>query len=285
VFKANSAVLNSLLTILNERLFDNGNARVPVPLLCLVGASNELPDSEELDALYDRFLLRCAVAQVSDAGVDTLLALPARNGDGGDGHHASGDGDGGTPQLQLRAEALAGVRRAAAGVEVPPDIRGLLKELRTHLQQLQPPVYVSGAYEWRMRELCQLRHAHALTHVDRPTPGESKGAAADGGAHVRTHRRQRVRHVAAGARAVAAAGGERADSQLHTRLDRTPRSRAHAVLRPFGWSAAARHARRPHRVRDSSTRYRVAQLMRGACACEEGMRSCASLLLELADRL
>jgi MoxR-like ATPase len=147
VFKANSAVLNSLLTILNERLFDNGNTRVPVPLLCLVGASNELPDSEELDALYDRFLLRCAVAQVSDAGVDTLLALPARNGDGGDGdgHHATDDGDGGTPQLQLRAEALAGVRRAAAGVEVPPDIRGLLKELRSHLQNLQPPVYVSGA--------------------------------------------------------------------------------------------------------------------------------------------
>jgi MoxR-like ATPase len=147
VFKANSAVLNSLLTILNERLFDNGSARVPVPLLCLVGASNELPDSEELDALYDRFLLRCAVAQVSDAGVNTLLALPARNGDGGDGdgHHATDDGDGGTPQLQLRAEALAGVRRAAAGVEVPPDIRGLLKELRSHLQNLQPPVYVSGA--------------------------------------------------------------------------------------------------------------------------------------------
>jgi MoxR-like ATPase len=142
VFKANSAVLNSLLTILNERLFDNGNARVPVPLLCLVGASNELPESEELDALYDRFLLRCAVAQVSDAGVDTLLALPARNGDG---HHATGDG--GTPQLQLRAEAMAGVRRAAARVEVPPDIRSLLKELRAHLQQLQPPVYVSGARE------------------------------------------------------------------------------------------------------------------------------------------
>ena len=43
VFKANSAILNSLLTILNERLFDNGNERVKVPLLCLVGASNELP--------------------------------------------------------------------------------------------------------------------------------------------------------------------------------------------------------------------------------------------------
>ena len=39
IFKANSAILNALLTLLNERLFDNGTDRLPVPLLCLVGAS------------------------------------------------------------------------------------------------------------------------------------------------------------------------------------------------------------------------------------------------------
>jgi hypothetical protein len=43
---------------INERLFDNGSTRQPVPLLSLVAASNELPQSEELDALYDRFLIR-----------------------------------------------------------------------------------------------------------------------------------------------------------------------------------------------------------------------------------
>ena len=58
MFKANSAILNSLLTILNERKFDNGNQRVEVPLMAVVAASNELPDNEELDALYDRFLIR-----------------------------------------------------------------------------------------------------------------------------------------------------------------------------------------------------------------------------------
>ena len=36
IFKANSAILNTLLTILNERLFDNGSARTRVPLICLV---------------------------------------------------------------------------------------------------------------------------------------------------------------------------------------------------------------------------------------------------------
>lgn len=62
IFKANSAILNSLLTILNERMFDNGaGTRDSCPLKCVIGASNELPDSEELDALLDRFLLRSYV--------------------------------------------------------------------------------------------------------------------------------------------------------------------------------------------------------------------------------
>jgi MoxR-like ATPase len=58
IFKANSSILNALLTIINERIFHNGRERVPVPLITMFGASNELPDEEELTALYDRFMLR-----------------------------------------------------------------------------------------------------------------------------------------------------------------------------------------------------------------------------------
>lgn len=58
VFKANSAVLNSLLTALNERAFDNDGGRSAIPLETVVGASNELPEGPELAALYDRFMLR-----------------------------------------------------------------------------------------------------------------------------------------------------------------------------------------------------------------------------------
>lgn len=43
IFKANSAILNTLLTILNERLFDNGSERHPVPLVCMVNSSSFLP--------------------------------------------------------------------------------------------------------------------------------------------------------------------------------------------------------------------------------------------------
>lgn len=75
VFKANSAILNALLTLLNEREFDNGRARVAVPLVCVVGASNEVPGEESLHAFYDRFLVRVPVAPVGDERFAELLAL------------------------------------------------------------------------------------------------------------------------------------------------------------------------------------------------------------------
>jgi MoxR-like ATPase len=77
VFKANSAILNALLTLLNEREFDNGLARVRTPLVCVVGATNEVPADESLQAFHDRFLLRVPVAPVSDAGFAQLLSLGA----------------------------------------------------------------------------------------------------------------------------------------------------------------------------------------------------------------
>jgi len=58
IFKSNSAVLNALLSIINERVFHNDGAPVRCPLVSLFAASNELPEGKELEALFDRFLLR-----------------------------------------------------------------------------------------------------------------------------------------------------------------------------------------------------------------------------------
>ncbi|XRO74605.1 AAA family ATPase [Methanocaldococcus sp. 28A] len=61
VFKANSSILNALLSIINERIYHNGDRIEKVPLISLFGASNELPEENELLAFYDRFLFRKVV--------------------------------------------------------------------------------------------------------------------------------------------------------------------------------------------------------------------------------
>jgi MoxR-like ATPase len=58
VFKSNSAILNSLLTLVNERRYANGSNVVDVPLISVFAASNEVPNDEALEAIFDRFLLR-----------------------------------------------------------------------------------------------------------------------------------------------------------------------------------------------------------------------------------
>jgi len=67
IFKANSAILNSLLTLINERLFYNNGTPVTVPLMSVIGASNEYPEEGEgLEALFDRFLLRFELDYIAD---------------------------------------------------------------------------------------------------------------------------------------------------------------------------------------------------------------------------
>jgi len=66
IWKSNSAILNSLLTLINERVYHEAGQILPVPLLSLFGASNETPEDESLNALYDRFLLRITVPYLAD---------------------------------------------------------------------------------------------------------------------------------------------------------------------------------------------------------------------------
>lgn len=66
IFKANSAILNSLLTVTNERKFYQDGQPVPVQLRILLAATNELPENTELAALKDRFCLKAACRSVQD---------------------------------------------------------------------------------------------------------------------------------------------------------------------------------------------------------------------------
>lgn len=77
VYKANSAILNSLLTLVNERLFHHGRHRDQAPLIGLVGASNETPGDAGLEALHDRFLVRLTVPPLAEAASFLTVATGA----------------------------------------------------------------------------------------------------------------------------------------------------------------------------------------------------------------
>src|SRR4051794_29172905 len=79
IFRSNSAILNSLLTILNERKFSNGAKVVPVPLLSMFGASNEVPNDESLAAIFDRFLLRVVSDNLDSYHFHNLVAKGIAN--------------------------------------------------------------------------------------------------------------------------------------------------------------------------------------------------------------
>ena len=147
IFKANSAILNALLTLLNEREFDNGTQRERTPLLAAIGASNELPEGDELAALFDRFLLRLHVGPVTSEGFGALLGL-------------RGNAIPVIPQeLKLSAADLDQVRVRADAVDVPEDVVAMLADLRKFCVAEELPVS-----DRRWRKIVKLLQVSALTN-------------------------------------------------------------------------------------------------------------------------
>lgn len=121
VFKSNSAILNALLTLLNEREFDNGTGRVRTPLISLVGASNEAPADDSLLAFHDRFLVRVPVAPVGEASFAALVSL-------------RGEPPPTTPQ-PIGAADRAALAAASAQVELGDEAMAALQALRAEVSR------------------------------------------------------------------------------------------------------------------------------------------------------
>ena len=120
IFKSNSAILNALLSLINERIYHNDSTPTSVPLHTLFGASNELPDSRDLDCLFDRFLFRFHVDYIESAdGFRTMLEAP--------------DDTGGSARLGLAD--LERAQREAARVQVGSDAIAWLGEIRAAIRQ------------------------------------------------------------------------------------------------------------------------------------------------------
>ena len=131
VWKANSAILNTLLPILNERVYREGGVSAPVPLQTMVCASNELPQGEDLAAIYDRILFRHLVQPLSDSGLRTLMLNP--------------------PDLTARVEVdwqtLQAAQKAARSVRIMESTVDTIMGLRSRLAAVKG-VYVSPR-RWR----------------------------------------------------------------------------------------------------------------------------------------
>jgi MoxR-like ATPase len=141
IFKANSSILNALLTLINERVFHNGRAHTVVPLITMFGASNELPDEEELTALFDRFMLRFMVDYIGE-DFRFLKML---------------EGIAPGARTTMPFTELGELREAAAAIAVPGGILRAVADLRRDLGAQQ--IVVSDR---RWRNSLAILRAHAM---------------------------------------------------------------------------------------------------------------------------
>ncbi len=162
VFKANSAILNTLLTLLNEKEFDNGDCRVKVPLISVVGASNELPEDDDLQALYDRFICRYTVQPVADENFVALLELDEQSVES-----AAND--------RLNHAEVDKIQTAAQAVPLSAEALSLLKALRPYLAAQN--IEVSDR---RWRKVVKLLKVAAYTNAQAHSE-------ADTGTHTEAH--------------------------------------------------------------------------------------------------
>jgi len=121
VFKASSSILNTLLTVMNERIYYNGTEISEIPLISMFGASNELPaEEDELEALYDRFLLRYVVDYIKE----DFRFLKLLQGGGTDKSEAI-----------ITQEELDDCKSQARETVVPSNILKLIGRIRTELKK------------------------------------------------------------------------------------------------------------------------------------------------------
>jgi MoxR-like ATPase len=136
VFKSNSAILNSLLSILNERRFFTGSASIQVPLSSLYGATNEIPNDDALAAVFDRFLVRTLSDNLDSFHFHGLIERGLRGEVEGLAQH---DGEAAVENAARPLVSLAEIRvlkgRLARHLQFPEDFlaryKGLVFQIRS----------------------------------------------------------------------------------------------------------------------------------------------------------
>jgi len=160
-FKASSSILNALLTIMEERIYFQNGTPTPARTRTVVGASNELPEEDGLEALYDRFLFRHEVAPVKDRMA--LLRLAAGQTVG---HPVVAAQEVDIERVSISDNILNTIADLAARIEREIGIKISDRRLVKSVKAVRAAAALDGADE------VENRHLWVLSHIFVRTPGD-----------------------------------------------------------------------------------------------------------------
>lgn len=157
IWKAGPAIQNTLLTVINEKVFRNGDQEIRMPLKLLVAASNELPtQGEGLEALWDRFIIRVVSECIKNEEDFYQMLLDNETDDVETDKWKINNEEYSNWQLQIRE-----IKVSCNVLECITEIRKGLKGVEVESSEQHRPIYVSDR---RWKKIMNLMKASAFVH-------------------------------------------------------------------------------------------------------------------------
>ncbi len=161
IWKAGPAIQNTLLTVINEKLFRNGNRETHLPLKLLVAASNELPaKGEGLEALWDRFVIRIESRPIRQEKNFRAMLMEVKSEEG----RVKNSNAISAEEYQEWTDRISGVGVSDEVLDAIASIRKSLRAVNVDEGEERRNIYVSDR---RWKNIVRLLRTSAFVH-DRP---------------------------------------------------------------------------------------------------------------------